>query len=798
MRSLRRGLFISIVAAVFLTASLPALGQEDRWVDADVCPGTGTGAVDDPMCTIQEAICELKDVLEGGTVHVLPGTYNEAIRFFPRVSVVSTDGPAVTTIDATGQYCYTSECALSSVTPCTVAYFPTGSANVARGERLEGFHLTGGGGLNQICGGSCDIMSGAGIFILNSSPTITNNEVVGNTLVGDPKVYYGGGIYVHASLTGTANAIITQNLIEYNVAMSPPGQNQNDLAFSLGGGIYVGYNAGPLIEGNTIRNNTAGANETNNQIATGGGIALYSKWNASQTPVISRNVISSNFAADAGGGVQVGYAAGYAPTNVLIENNLIEYNDSADGGGVTARWSRATIRNNTFANNLANAGAAISAGYTGYPNDQVTIANNLMLWGDATAMPGGGAIYVYYSDPVVLNNDMFGNVPENVAGEKSDGDYIGFDGNISEDPLVVSSTAPRDLQLQAGSPAIEAGTNDHAGLNDLDAVPRVQDADWDGVATVDMGAYEYSADYDGDAIPDWEDLDDDDDGVPDDIDCADFSPSVTTPPGNVPNLEVTQIGAGTKLKWDRAFQGHTSNIYRGSVDTYFSDTCLFSEQPSRTVIDTDDPPAGAGFYYLASARNGCGESESAVGQMPPLPCGEIQEDTDGDGFVDVLDNCAAVANADQADLDGDWVGDEVGCDNCVGLTNVDQADTDEDTFGDLCDCAPADPLFTDSLPMIQGLVVEPGIPTMVQWDDLGQSIDYEVAKGLVSTLRAEGSIASADCPAGGGPNSSWHDMGPEPDVGEVYYYVVRAVTGMCEGGFGSDSSGHRQVPTTCM
>jgi hypothetical protein len=68
-----------------------------------------------------------------------------------------------------------------------------------------------------------------------------------------------------------------------------------------------------------------------------------------------------------------------------------------------------------------------------------------------------------------------------------------------------------------------------------------------------------------------------------------------------------------------------------------------------------------------------------------LPC----EDEDADGVEDVLDNCPALANADQADGDLDAVGDA--CDNCPLEPNPGQ----EDTFGavgvgDACDC----PCFT--------------------------------------------------------------------------------------------------------
>ncbi len=61
-------------------------------------------------------------------------------------------------------------------------------------------------------------------------------------------------------------------------------------------------------------------------------------------------------------------------------------------------------------------------------------------------------------------------------------------------------------------------------------------------------------------------------------------------------------------------------------------------------------------------------------------------DNDGDDVADDLDNCPAVANADQADADDDGSGDV--CDNCPDSANPDQADTDGDGFGDLCDNCP--------------------------------------------------------------------------------------------------------------
>ncbi len=86
-------------------------------------------------------------------------------------------------------------------------------------------------------------------------------------------------------------------------------------------------------------------------------------------------------------------------------------------------------------------------------------------------------------------------------------------------------------------------------------------------------------------------------------------------------------------------------------------------------------------------------------------------DSDGDGVCAEVDNCPAVDNADQGDLDEDTVGDacdscpdepnylsdddgdgiDEACDNCWGVGNPDQLDTDADYLGDACDNCPLVP-----------------------------------------------------------------------------------------------------------
>ena len=76
--------------------------------------------------------------------------------------------------------------------------------------------------------------------------------------------------------------------------------------------------------------------------------------------------------------------------------------------------------------------------------------------------------------------------------------------------------------------------------------------------------------------------------------------------------------------------------------------------------------------------------------------GNACQDTDLDGVLDINDNCPVTVNANQSNIDGDAFGDVCDADmdndtvanasdNCPTTANTDQADLDHDGTGDVCD-----------------------------------------------------------------------------------------------------------------
>ena len=87
-------------------------------------------------------------------------------------------------------------------------------------------------------------------------------------------------------------------------------------------------------------------------------------------------------------------------------------------------------------------------------------------------------------------------------------------------------------------------------------------------------------------------------------------------------------------------------------------------------------------------------------------------DTDRDGIKDVNDNCTAIFNPDQSDVDGDGLGDACdninddldrdgifnSIDNCPNNYNPLQEDIDADGIGDICDVVPVTDSDKDGIP----------------------------------------------------------------------------------------------------
>ncbi|HKQ96351.1 MAG TPA: thrombospondin type 3 repeat-containing protein [Candidatus Polarisedimenticolia bacterium] len=101
---------------------------------------------------------------------------------------------------------------------------------------------------------------------------------------------------------------------------------------------------------------------------------------------------------------------------------------------------------------------------------------------------------------------------------------------------------------------------------------------------------------------------------------------------------------------------------------------------------------------IATAADNC--PNNANGDQADLDGDNVGDvcdaDDDGDGVDDGVDNCPVDANSDQANNDGDGQGDVCdpdddndgvadGADNCPFASNADQADNDADGAGDACD-----------------------------------------------------------------------------------------------------------------
>jgi hypothetical protein len=125
-------------------------------------------------------------------------------------------------------------------------------------------------------------------------------------------------------------------------------------------------------------------------------------------------------------------------------------------------------------------------------------------------------------------------------------------------------------------------------------------------------------DVDSDGIGDSCDDDLDGDGITGDLDCSDYDPMSTSIP---PDIELEFLGPADLQMSDATPVSGAGTVYdvvRGDLADMSatqglgSATCLASSLVSNALTDATMPSPGSGFFYLARARNSCGQSAFSV------------------------------------------------------------------------------------------------------------------------------------------------------------------------------------------
>ena len=330
--------------------------------------------------------------------------------------------------------------------------------------------------------GGCIYSKGS---VVLSNAVVTSCTVVGQTLAA------GGGIVAVDALK------VYSSTISGNVAEAQAGVS--GMTSVIAGGAFVAstVSGGMYLYGSLISGNTA---ESAVGRAYGGGVGAYHL-------VAKYSTFTGNHAIAAGTGDDLGIGGGLDTTNDSELLNCTLDNNVADGGGGmniqgVAGYTAAIIQT-TISSNTANIGAGGIL-----VNGSLQLLNSTIAFNVSNGPSQGGGLLIgttmSATSTIIADNSPTdvdsGGPPVTIGG---DHDLIKIAGpnvtvpslTITLDPdlgpLAFNGGYVRTHALNAGSIAIDAGSNDGNLANDQRGPPYKRVAG----SSADIGAYEFDADH---------------------------------------------------------------------------------------------------------------------------------------------------------------------------------------------------------------------------------------------------------------------------------------------------------------